>query len=293
MSHEVQIIRRETKSHLPVPVTANSKKVLASVYVGQGPLKGLDGEKEKELLSSYLGVDREEKDFPKITRSFWADLRVEIPSEGKVLNISTRDEDGENPLNPGDYIIYKWAQKHPYVAPNKKEMLDNSKYQFYIHDPEIEVGHENQKIQFKKKAYEQFILMGDDDEKLDFVIRLLTDSDPNQLSVKQKQNYVDTIIEDNPKQFYVTATDKHLQTKALVAELVSANIINKIGNQHYFIDEKLGDTIDDTVKYFNDKKNSQTVNTLKAKLEEFKRGKVPQSNKTTKINDDSGISHRG
>ena len=266
--HEIQIRRRESKSHLPPPVLANSKVMLSSVYVGQGPLKGLDKEEEEKLLAKYLGIDPDEKDFHKTTRSFWADLRVEIPSEGKVLNIGTTE--GE-PHNIYDYIVYQWAIKHPYVAKDLDEMLGSSRYKYYIYDPEIATQKANQKVNFKKKAYEEFITIGDDETKIDRLIRLLTDSRPEEMSLKQKQNYLDQEIENDPQRFFVTSTDKHLEIKSIISELVGEGIINKIGNQHYFIDEKLGETLDETVKYFNDKKNSETVNILKAKLQEAKK----------------------
>lgn len=271
---EIQIIRRETADHLPVPVTANSKKYLSSVYKGRGPLRGLGEEEEKRLLSRHLGMDKDERDFHKVVRDFWANLRVEVPTEGVVLNVTTtKDKDSgiENPVEIEDYVIFKWAKRHPLVADNRQEMLKDSKYLFYIRDPEVETEFSNQKVRFKKKAYEEFIKMGDDEDKMNRMIRLLSDSDPSDFDLKQKQNFIDDIIENDPEKFFVVSTDKHLETKALISEMVSEGIINKIGNQHYFIDEKLGETVDETVKYFNDKKNSETVNILKAKLQESKR----------------------
>lgn len=272
MPHEIQIRRRESKSHLPAPVIANSKKVLSSVYVGQGPLRGLDSNEEKTYLAEYLGEDPNADRFGSTARDFWAELRIDVPLEGIVLNIGTHKVDKkEVPDNLYDYIIYQWIKKHPFVAKDLQELLDKSKYQFYIHDPEVATAFENKKVTFKKKAYEEFIKIGDDESKIDRLIRLLTDSDPSTMGLKQKQNLLASEIDDNSERFFILSTDKHLEIKSLISELVSKNIVNKIGNQYYFIDEKLGDTEDETVKYFNDKKNSSTVNILKAKLQEANR----------------------
>ena len=48
--------------------------------------------------------------------------------------------------------------------------------------------------------------------------------------------------------------------------MVSAGVLRKIGNQVIFIDEVLGETLDDTVIHLNDKKNSGKLTTLRAKL---------------------------
>ena len=71
------------------------------------------------------------------------------------------------------------------------------------------------------------------------------------------------------KRFFKIATDKHLSMKAEVEEMVSAGVLRKIGNQVIFIDEVLGDTIDDTVVHLKDKKNSGKLTILRAKLKEL------------------------
>lgn len=262
---EVQIRRRETKSHLPPPVVANAKKVLSSVYDGQGPLKGVTGDEEKKLLSDYLGLDTSDRDIGRVLRNWWADLRVEVPSDGKVLNIS-KDEDGY-PVNIKDYLVWKWAKKHKFVGKDRDDMLSSPNKQFYIYDPDVELKQQNSLVKVKKKAYEQFILISDDEDKINLILRVLTDSEPDEMSIEQKQNYIDQLIESDPAKFVAVATDKNLEIKALIHELVSANIINKMENQYWWIDEKLGEDIEETVLYFKDKKNSGTVNRLKAKLQ--------------------------
>ena len=51
--------------------------------------------------------------------------------------------------------------------------------------------------------------------------------------------------------------------------MVSAGVLRKIGNQVIFIDEVIGDTMDNTVVYLKDKKNSGTLTLLRAKLKEL------------------------
>lgn len=268
---EIQIRRRETMSHLPPPIVADTKKILSSVYVGQGPLKGLAGEEEKELLSTYLGMDKDDKGFSHVCRSFWADLRVNVPSEGKVLNISVR-EDG-TPVEVFDYIIYKWATKHKYVANSRKDLLNHSSTEkrFYIYDPDAEEMSQNKIVAVKKKAYQELIKMSDNEDKMDMVITVLSEGDPGNMNKTQKENYLDQLLSENPSKFVKIVTDKSLEIKSLISELVSLGIITQLSNQYWFHDQKLGDTLEYTVLYFKDKKNSSTTNLLKAKLQEAKK----------------------
>lgn len=275
MNHkEVQIRRRETKSHLPPPVVANAKKVLSSIYDGQGPLTGFstdeaEKEKQRQWLCEYLGLESESKDVSFIIRDWWADLRVEVPTDGVVLNVSTDDE--KKPINIKDYLVLQWATKHKFVGKDQQDMLNNPNKQFYIYDPDVEMKHQHNKVKIKRKAYEQFILIADDNDKIDLVLKVLTDSDPSTMSEIQKQNYIDQLIESDPAKFVSVVTDKHIEVKALISDLVSYNIVTQMSNQYWWIDELLGNDIEETVKFFMNKKNTQTINRLKAKLEEAKK----------------------
>ena len=51
--------------------------------------------------------------------------------------------------------------------------------------------------------------------------------------------------------------------------MVTAGVVRRIGNQVIFIDEVLGDTLDDTIVYLKDKKNSGKLTILRAKLKEL------------------------
>lgn len=269
---EVQIRRREAKSHLPAEVVANSIKVLGSHFVGNAPLKGLHTKEEQQILANHLDMDVDSKEFSKKSREFWIDLRVRVPSEGVVLNITQRS-DG-TPMNAMDYMIYKWAQRHKLVAKTKDELLSNSAKQFYIYDPEVESKRQNTKVKEKRAAYKEFIKITDSTDsvnKLKMILKVISDVDVNQMSDVQIENYCETLIEDKPNSFTAVATDKKLEVKAFIASLISNEVLNKYGNTIYFIEQKLGDTIDEAVLFLEDKKNSEILITLKAKQQELAR----------------------
>lgn len=267
MKREVSIRRRETKSHLPPEVIANSKKKLGSIFVGQGPLRGVEGDEEKKLLSKHLGIDTDSREFEREAFDFWAELTINVPSEGVELNI-TKDSDG-NPVAPLDYIKYRWAKKHKLVADSRAEMNANAYKQFYIYDPEEETRRDNSKVQDKLDAYSEFIKVKKDEKKMNRLIRLLGNSNPDKMTKEEKENLLDTMVSNEPKKFALIAKDKNLDVRAEIEEMVSKNILRKIGNQVYYIDDKIGDTMEEAILFFKDAKNSSTVSTLKAKLEEI------------------------
>ena len=102
-----------------------------------------------------------------------------------------------------------------------------------------------------------------------WVLRLVSEINPDTMSREQIENMLYDVKEKQPKKFLKIATDKQLSMKAEIEEMVSAGILRKIGNQIVFIDEILGDTLENAILHLKDKKNSSKLTILRAKLKEL------------------------
>ena len=111
--------------------------------------------------------------------------------------------------------------------------------------------------------------MSSNEKTMKRVLRLMSNTNPDRMTAEQIENSLYEIKNKDPKKFFTIATDKNLELKSELEEMVSAGVIRKIGNQVIFIDEILGDTIDDTVIHLKDKKNSSKLTLLRAKLKEL------------------------
>tara|TARA_R110002012_G_scaffold31921_3_gene95039 strand:+ start:12784 stop:13581 length:798 start_codon:yes stop_codon:yes gene_type:complete len=259
---KIYIRRKEVQGYLPKEIRAAARVTLGSMYVGRQPLKGLDGEEAKKLLPNIIGVPADHADFPALEKKFWADMSVKIPFEGKELNI-TVTESGE-PEEALDYVTYKWASKHRHVA-DSKEQMDASK-KFYIYDPQKALLKKNVEIKVRREADKEFIKMTGNLEKMRRVLRVLTQTNPDKLSEIEVENSLYEAKSKKPKKFLKVVTDKNLDLRAEIEKLVTANIIRKIGNQHIYGEETIGENITDTIIYFKNKKNSGAVNSIRAEL---------------------------
>ena len=110
--------------------------------------------------------------------------------------------------------------------------------------------------------------MSSDPKGMKRVLRLMSDTNPDRLTDEQIETSLYDLKDKEPKRFIKIATDKHLEIKAEIEEMVSAGVLRKIGNQVIFIDEVLGETMEDTVVFLKNKKNSGKLTTLRAKLKE-------------------------
>ena len=266
---KVIIRRKEVLNHLPKEIRAGATIVIGSIYVGRQPLKGLEGEEAHKLLANILDVPPGHQDWPKKEKDFWASMRVKVPFEGVELNI-TVDEQG-NPENAMDYLTYKWCMKHRLVAETKAEMEADGRKRFYIYDPQKDLLKKNNAVKISKEADKEFIKASANVDKMKRLLRLLSDgSNPDKLTDMEIENLLYDVKKNNPAKFLKYATDKDLDLRAEIAEMVEHGVIRKIGNQHIDGDETIGENVTDTIVYFKNKKNSGAVNAMRAKLKDVK-----------------------
>tara|TARA_R110000764_G_scaffold150144_2_gene237789 strand:+ start:10756 stop:11565 length:810 start_codon:yes stop_codon:yes gene_type:complete len=266
MSKKVYLRRKEINNHLPKEVLAEAVSRLSSVYVNRQPLKGFSPADEKKYLNGILDVSPDHVDWPKHTKLYWAEMSVPVGFTGVELEIGTHS-DG-SPISIMDFIKYNFAIKHPQVGMTEAEM-DTKNGRFYIQDQNRDEVKRFNEIQFRKDADKEYIKVSSDLSNMKRILRLMSSNiNPDTLSHEQIENSLYDLKSDNPKKFLKIAQDKNLAMKSEIDEMISAGVLRRIGNQIIFIDEILGETMEDTVIYLKNKKNSGKLTTLRAKLKE-------------------------
>ena len=270
MSTKKVILRRkEVLNHLPKEIRAGAKISLGSIFVGRLPLKGVEGEEAEKLLKDIIDVPANHQDWPKKEKDFWASMAIKVPFEGVELDISTR-EDGF-PVNPMQYMQYKWATKHRLVARTKEEMEGDGRKKFYIFDPQRDLLKKNESVQISKSADKEFFKLTGDANKMRILMRVLASgSRPETLTDMEVENLLYDLKNANPAKFHKFAIDEDLELRAEIAEMIELSVIRLIGNQHIYEDETIGENTTDTLVYFKNKKNSGQLNAMRAQLKEAK-----------------------
>lgn len=259
---KVIIRRKEAQGYLPKEIRAGARVTLGSMYVGRQPLKGLDSEEAKKFLPDIIGLPASHQEFPIAEKTFWANMSIKVPFEGVELDITTDDQG--NPENVMDWITYKWCQKHRHVAEKQDAM--NAQHRFYIYDPNKDLVERNIKIKVKKEADKEFIKVSADVDKMRRILRIFGTSKPEKLSEIEVENALYEIKDTKPEKFLKIVLDKNLDLRSEIEEMVAASVIRKIGNQHIYGEETIGENITDTIIYFKNKKNSGQVNAMRAQL---------------------------
>ena len=85
----------------------------------------------------------------------------------------------------------------------------------------------------------------------------------------QKEITLEGEVEGDPTQFLQYALDKNLEHQAFVNDCLTREVLRKVGNTILNGDVSLGDSMEEAILFIKDKKNSDVLTTLKARLKTF------------------------
>ncbi len=281
----VHLQRKEPQNNLPEDIRKNAKIKLSSVFVNRQALTAFPNTDKArlvrdEVMPRIISADPKDSDYYNKLDKYWQELSVEIPSGGRALDISLRDtrtkttDNGEDvevpvPVNPEDYCIYQFAKRHPQVAENKSKAVSDRTKKFWIVDPDREKKKQRQGVEIEGQAWEHFLNMKDDEDKLNLMLRVFANRNPDMIDdIDEKIIALKQELENRPAQFIDVAQDEDLEKRDFILQCIEHGVLRRVGNQIMHLDEVLGEGIEEVIAFLKNKKNSSTYNTLKAKLKE-------------------------
>jgi len=267
MSHIVTLNRRPNPTNLPDDIYTEAKRRIGSVYTGSGDIiRGLTFAEQRKLLPEVLGVSAEDPNFGRACKDYYLNLTVEIPMGGVDLEIGV-DEEGY-PLNRADFIRYKFALAHPYVVQDEEDLSASKKHQYYLSDNRRELKQAKMGLDLRKSAYKEYIKLSDNSDRMDKVL-IIYGYKPKDLKAEEKELQLEELLEDNPQFFLDIVTDKNLDMTSLINECLSTEVLRKVGNTILDGDVSLGDSMEAAILFLKDKKNSNVLTSIKAKLKAY------------------------
>lgn len=266
-SHLITINRRPNTTNLPTEIYNESKRKLGSVFTAGGDIiRGLTFAEQKQYLPEILGISPNDPEFSRKCREYYLNLNIDVPMGGLDLEVGLDDEG--YPLNILDYIKYKFALAHPFVVEDEEAMGGSKRIQYYISDGRKELKEASANLVVRKDAYKEYIKLSDNEDRMNMVL-LVYGYDPKTMTKDEKDLQLEELQEDNPLYFLDICKDKNLELTALINEALSAEALRRVGNSILDGDITLGDSMEAAVLFLKDKKNSNVLTAIKAKLKAF------------------------
>lgn len=242
---------------------------------------GLTANEENLLLPSYVDASPEEREFRKNVSTFYMDISTKIPPKvGLVLEIGLETSNdspvskSNMPYDTMDYIRYKHAIGHPFMAGNKEEAESNPTKQYYIFDP-TQVQTKNKKFSQEKDAAMQiYLAMREEPEQISMMLVLMgvdprefSGPDADDMRVEMLRKLAETKFQD----FNKIHTEGDIKIRYLIKTMEKVGVLKLLGTRYMDSETKkiIGNSLEEAVAWFQDEDtNSDYITMYKAKMQE-------------------------
>lgn len=235
------------------------------------PLYGVTENTKKEIVEAFALDSLKDLNVHKKENNFWTDRKrtVKIDKNGLWLDLS----------NPVDFLRYRilCGYTDNFIAPSWEERKNRLTYVFAFKDEdtvmEISAISEKDKIaaytkfgQMQTNVYDMYDFL-----LVYYYIGKNKDMFPHfSWSTEKYLDKIGGIIEKNLEKFITIIQDKNYKYKVLIYRALNLGYLEIVSKNKYQVkgsDTPIG-ILEDTIKYYTDKKNNQEYLTLKAKVEE-------------------------
>jgi hypothetical protein len=237
---------------------------------------GLTPTEEDLLLPYILNIPKDDKDFRKAVNTHYEGIAIKVPGkEGLKLEIGLESSNSEPvgpsnlPINTDNYLKYRHALEHPWIAPSESDGKGNQLKQYYIYNP-AEVSKVNVNVNEQRdKALGYYLTIKENKRTVTMYLTLLgvrTD----QLRSGEEVLKLREMIDKNPDAFIKLYDDRDKEIKYMIEDMINNQILERVNGAIIVKSDGtlLGRDIRETILFLTDAKNSKTFSVLKARLQE-------------------------
>ncbi len=222
-----------------------------------GPLLTRSGNVHTGLTDEEAERLEEALSFPKGQlapySSYWKTFAVKISNNELLLDVS----------RPWDELQYLFLKNHKKVANGLSDMKPGTDYVLINRDSEAKEA--NKIAKRKRDAVREFDKLSlEDMRKALRIYGFKADTMSNELI----ENKLFEIVEKDPESFFSKwVNNKTKATEYLIQAAIAKNIMRKSRNVYYYGTEIIGNSLDDTIAYLDNKNNQDLKMAITNELE--------------------------
>jgi hypothetical protein len=242
---------------------------------------GLSRAEEKLLMPYIINVESDEKEFRSKVYDFFNNLKTKVPyGTGKDLEIGLEKSNEEPlstenlPIKIEDFIRYRHAKSHPWVASDKIGADGNQLKYFYIYDSEQADKLNNDRIVVQDKAEAIWLKIKGQPSKVNMLLTMLGKDSRDFLGrneEQRKQTALGDIVRKNATDFLKVYQEDRFELRYWLKAMIQARVVEPVGTSFVVRETKtkMGSSELEALLYLENKENSDTVDYLKGTTQDI------------------------
>ncbi len=215
---------------------------------------------EQAFFEKMLFMNSGDLSIYKTKDNFWAahKFHVDVTKEGITLDLS----------DPMDNLRYRVLKLNPEIAPSWAQRLDSGEYKFALVEEGEQIQSEVLKADKMQEAYKFLATVENSADRMSDFLRVYGKRPAPNTKKDFLKAELQKLIESDLNGYLIVARDKDFGTRVLIDTCLEIGALVKDGKLKIALPggDILG-TMDETVEFLRNKKNSDILATLKAKIE--------------------------
>jgi hypothetical protein len=189
------------------------------------------------------------------------------------------------PINPSDYIRYRHAIKHPFVALSKEAATGNQIKRFYVFDSAANESKKFKNNTNKDAAMSKYLEIRNEAKQVDQMLTLLGVDPRDYASPDARTAKLREFAEGESEKFVKIFDDGDIEFRALIRGMVNTKVLKEIGKRYIAVEsgKEIGASLEEAIYFLKDDDNSEEVVVLKALYQEAMTKPVVQQGKKTVV----------
>lgn len=300
VSRVVFLRRIPSPGKLPGQNPDEAKLKIGGGWKGSAILRGLTHPEEIKYLPTLIGLSPESPNWEVATRAYWANISKEVPPDKGVElevglkyhneedflydeNECTRDANGTlidhrgTPINIADYILWRYCLLYSRVANVPEDIGKSPKIEFYLFNKDKEIKDKKITLDSKRKAMQLMFKRLAERDWVDYILRVLMATDKavardvrslGSMGEDEKDILLDEYVVNSPERFLAFAEDKNLEMRSFIELCIAMGKLTRIANTDTIVMDgtPLGNAMSEVIAFFNNPKNNEVLQTLKAQI---------------------------
>ncbi len=237
---------------------------------------GLTPTEEDLLLPYILNIPATDREFRMKVNDHYIIIDKKIPGKvGLELEIGLEKSNSEPvsadnlPINIDNYLTYRWALTHPWVAASEDEGKGNQLKQYYIFNPS-EVSKVNININEQRDKALGYYLSIKDNKRTVTMYLTLMGVRTDQLLPGEGPLKLRELVDKKPEDFIKLYDDRDKEIKYMIEDMINNQILERV-NGAILVKEDgtlLGRDMKEAILFITDSKNTKLYSVLKTRLQE-------------------------
>jgi hypothetical protein len=238
--------------------------------------------KERDLLMpEVLQIQPGDREYLPSLTQYFHEIKTDVPKEGTKLEIGLLEDNAapisakNMPINVSDYIRYRHALGHPFVASSQEKARGNQLIQFYVSDPTINAKEAKNDLKLQTEALELYLkLTNQEENKVDMMLTLmqvdvrvfLDEVDPKLAKLTALKKLADT----KSVEFVKTYKTQDFEIAYTLEGLVKTTVFKRIADTVVVSEtrETIGNNQEEAIAWLKNPINSQALTVYKSKMQE-------------------------